>query len=190
MTPVNLTDEALARRVQHGDRAALAALVERHHSPLVGYLYHMVGGDRPLAEDMAQETFLRVMRGIGGYRTGRPFKPWLYAIATNLVRDHVKRAEHRYAMLDADETPIAGDMDIEGDAIVSANVEAVLNELMLLPEHQRAVIVLRYYGELSLSEIAGRLDLPVGTVKSRLSLGIRALREVMKAKGEREKPKT
>jgi RNA polymerase sigma-70 factor (ECF subfamily) len=73
---------------------ALAALVTRHHDPLLGYLYHFVGGDRQLAEDLVQETLLHVLRQ-RTYQAGRPFKPWLYMIATNLARDSFKSAAVR-----------------------------------------------------------------------------------------------
>ncbi|MCC6804808.1 MAG: RNA polymerase sigma factor, partial [Anaerolineae bacterium] len=79
------SDEQLAQRLQSGDRSAMSALVERHYDALMGYLYRMTRGDRALAEDLAQETFLRALRGIGGYQHARPFKPWLYAIATNIA---------------------------------------------------------------------------------------------------------
>src|SRR4051794_6135940 len=90
-----VTDEQLAQRLQSGDRAALTTLVERHYDPLLGYLYRMTRGDRSLAQDLAQETFLRALRGISGYQHPRPFKPWLYAIATNLGRNYYTRAETR-----------------------------------------------------------------------------------------------
>src|SRR5215475_1657683 len=90
-----LSDEQLAKQLQQGDRAALTALVERHYDPLLGYLYRMTRGDRSLAQDLVQETFLRVLRGISGYSTPRPFKPWLYAIATNLVRNYYTSADLR-----------------------------------------------------------------------------------------------
>ena len=63
-----LTDERLAQALQQGDRAALTTLVERHYDPLLGYLYRMTRGDRSLAQDLVQETFLRALRGIGGYK--------------------------------------------------------------------------------------------------------------------------
>src|SRR5215469_14269530 len=99
------SDEQLMRAVMAGDQGALAALVTRHHAPLLGYLYRLVGGDRPLAEDLVQETLLHVLRR-HTYQVGRPFEPWLYAIATNLARDYFKSAaarqrEHRE---DEDET--------------------------------------------------------------------------------------
>src|SRR2546423_10090030 len=83
------SDEQLMAAVMAGDQVALAALVTRHHAPLLGYLYRLVGGDRPLAEDLVQETLLRVLRQ-GTYQSARPFKPWLYTIATNLARDYFK----------------------------------------------------------------------------------------------------
>lgn len=185
------SDEDLALAVQNGNVDALARLVVRHHAQLIGFLYRMGGGDRRLAEDLAQEAFLRVLRGIDGYVYPRRFKPWLYAIAANVARDALKRAERRYAMVDVDAMEVAGGLPRpEEQVLVDEEVGQLLDALMVLPEHQRAAVVLRYYGEHSLQEIAEILAIPVGTVKSRLSLGIRALREVMKAKGEREKPKT
>ena len=76
------SDEQLMTAVMVGDQVALAALVTRHHSPLLGYLYRLVGGDQQLAEDLVQETLLHVLRQ-RTYQAGRPFKPWLYAVATN-----------------------------------------------------------------------------------------------------------
>src|SRR5258707_5881425 len=71
------SDEELMTAVMAGDQVALAALVTRHHAPLLGYLYRLAGGDRPLAEDLVQETLLHVLRQ-RTYQCDRPFKPWLY----------------------------------------------------------------------------------------------------------------
>jgi len=107
------TDEQLALRVQQGSRHDLTTLVERHHSDLLGFLYRQTGGDRALAEDLAQEAFLRVVRAIGQYRYPRPFKPWLYAIALNVARDHFKRVEmhHTDSMPDDFDAPAADALD-------------------------------------------------------------------------------
>lgn len=90
-----LTDEALAQGIQQGNRDDLAALIERHHGPLTGYLYRLTDGNLPLSQGLTQETFVRLIRNIGQYTYPRRFKPWLYAIATNLARDHYKRSEQR-----------------------------------------------------------------------------------------------
>src|SRR5262245_56119811 len=87
-------DEQLMAAVTAGDQQALATLVTRHHAPLLGYLYRLTGGNRPLAEDLIQETFLRLLRQRARLADG-PFKPWLYKIATNLTRDHFKSAAVR-----------------------------------------------------------------------------------------------
>jgi RNA polymerase sigma-70 factor, ECF subfamily len=173
------TDEDLALRIKRGDTDALSTLVERHHSPLVGFLYRMTGGDRALAEDLVQEAFLRVLRAIARYEYTRPFKPWLYAIAANLSRDHFKRAETRRTEAVPDEAmgQVADeDASPEGRVIAGDEAEHVAAAVAALPDHQRAAVILRYYQGLSLAEIADTLGVPVGTVKSRLSLGLRRLR--------------
>lgn len=175
-----IADETLADNLKRGDRDALAALVERYHAPLVGYLYRLTGGDAALAEDMVQESFLRVIRGIQGYDYPRPFRPWLYAIATNLARDHYKSAGARFNVALLDEPPYAASTPTpEYAAIADEESAAVRDALMALPDHQRAALVLRYYQGLTLAEIAEVLHVPVGTVKSRLSLGIKRLRDML-----------
>jgi RNA polymerase sigma-70 factor (ECF subfamily) len=175
------TDEDLAIGIQQGNTQDLAALVERHHSPLLGYLYRMTGGDRALAEDLVQEAFLRVLRSIGQYRHGRPFKPWLYAIATNLARDHYKRAEMRYTVdtrLDKEMTH-GPDARPEDRLVADQEAQQVAAAVMALPAHQRETLILRYYQSLSLAEIAAALDVPMGTVKSRIHLALRRLRALL-----------
>ncbi len=175
------TDEDLALGIKQGHRDCLQALVERHHSPLLGFLYRMSGGDRSLAEDMVQETFLRVLRTIDQYQHLRPFKPWLYTIATNLIRDYYRRFETR-AQVDLSEQKLSqmADSDpIEDDLQAADEAKAIAAALLSLPAHQREVVVLRYYQELPLAEISAILDIPVGTVKSRLSIGLGRLRAVL-----------
>jgi len=175
------TDEQLAQGVQQGNLNDMARLVENHHSPLIGFLYRMTGGDRTLAEDLAQETFVRVIHSIRQYQYPRPFKPWLYAIATNITRDYFKRADMRHsADMPEDEPASDTDETRPEEAIMSQDEErAVAAALMSLPDHQREAVILRYYQELSLAEIAEALNIPVGTVKSRLSLGLGRLRTML-----------
>ena len=173
------TNEQLAHQLQQGDRGALSALVERHYDPLLGYLYRMTRGDRSLAQDLAQETFLRALRGISGYNTQRPFKPWLYAIATNLVRNHYTSADQRRTD-NTDEDVEYGAEDAPDAALLEqAEAQAVIAALDSLPDAQREVIVLYFYQSLSLQAIAETLDIPLGTVKSRLSIGVGRLRNAM-----------
>jgi RNA polymerase sigma-70 factor, ECF subfamily len=173
------TPEELANRLQMGDRDALAALVEGHHHALVGYLFRMTGGERPLAEDLTQEAFMRVLRAISQYRYPQPFKPWLYAIATNLARDHYKRAETRAARPLPEDDLLSDDEPLEDMQSADEDAQRVIWALQNLPAHQRETVVLRYYQGLSMAEIAEALSIPVGTVKSRLSIGLGQLRQIM-----------
>lgn len=179
-----MTDEQIAQQIQQGNSDALSALVERHYDRLLGYLYRLLNGNRDLAEDLVQETFMRVMRSIDRYTYPRPFKAWLYSIATNLARNHYDRAETRRVTGSDDEiaTLTSGDPTIEDDLAHQVDVARIVETLGALPEHQREVIILRYYEECSLSDIADALNLPVGTVKSRLSIGLGRLKSLMQEK--------
>lgn len=177
--PTEFSDETLAQRLQTGDRSAAATLIERHHNALIGYLYRLARDDRPLAEDLAQETFIRLIRGIARYEYPRPFKPYLYQIATNLARDHFKSAgTRRVSPLEDGEWC---DPDSDPETALSSALEARQAAALLaeLPNLQREAILLRYFQELSLAEMAAVLGVPVGTVKSRLSLGLKRLRGLL-----------
>lgn len=177
------SDEQLMAAVMAGDRVALAALVIRHHSPLLGYLYRLVGGDRQLSEDLVQETLLHVLKQ-RTYQSGRPFKPWLYMIATNLAHDYFKSAAARQRGRSSDEEEAmlhlydsaAGP---EECALAAEQGDEVRAALAQISEEYRIVLLLRFYQGFSLQEIAETLHIPLGTVKSRLSVGVHRLRTVL-----------
>jgi RNA polymerase sigma-70 factor (ECF subfamily) len=171
-----LTDEDLLHRLQQGDPSALPPLIERHHSPLIGYLYRLTNGDRALAEDLVQDSFTRLLTTLSSYQYPRPVKPYLYQIATNLARDHYRSAHTRRNIALPDEQ-ITSDFDLEQSVEDQLSAQQAADSLHRLPPFQREVILLRYFNDLSLAEIADALNIPVGTVKSRLSNGLRQLRE-------------
>ncbi|MCP5100905.1 MAG: RNA polymerase sigma factor, partial [Chloroflexi bacterium] len=138
------------------------------------------GGNRPLAEDLVQETFLRMMGKIGQYTYPRPFRAWLYTIANNLLRDHFKRAETRLTGATPAETLDQWQSDVpQPETAVQTQqiTQQLINAVTTLPLHQRETIILRYAEGLSLQEISIILQIPVGTVKSRLSLGLKRMKE-------------
>jgi RNA polymerase sigma-70 factor (ECF subfamily) len=176
------SDEQLMTAVQAGDQVALAALVIRHHAPLLGYLYRLVG-DRHLSEDLVQETLLHVLRQ-RTYQSARPFKPWLYAIATNLARDYFKSAAARTSGREGDSEEALlqlydDEPSPEERALAAEQGSEVRAALAQLREEYRVVLVLRFYQGFSLQEIAESLHIPLGTVKSRLSVGVHRLRAIL-----------
>lgn len=178
-----VSDEQLLEAVVAGDMPALTTLIERYQQDLTGYLNRLVGADWALAQDLTQETFLRVLRQTAA-RGERPFKPWLYTIATNLARDHFKSGAARLsAPLEAsqesalvDEAPGPEDYALHGE-----QRSALVAALNLLSVDYRAALWLRFYAGLSLAEIAATLDVPLGTVKWRISIGLQRLRSVLAA---------
>jgi RNA polymerase sigma-70 factor, ECF subfamily len=183
-----LSDEQLLAAVLAGEMEALAVLVTRYQAPLTGYLDRLVGPDWALAQDLAQETFVRVLRQ-HTCRGNRPFKPWLYAIATNLARDHFKSAAVQRAMpLDDELASRLANWEArpEEHALAVERAADVAEALRGLSAEYRATLVLRFYNGLSLQEIADTLEVPLGTVKSRLSVGLRRLREVLVTRARAE----
>jgi RNA polymerase sigma-70 factor, ECF subfamily len=177
------SDEQLMTAVMAGDQMALAALVTRHHAPLLGYLYRLVGGDRQLSEDLVQDTLLHVLKQ-RTYQSGRPFKPWLYTIATNLARDYFKSAAARQCgQRGGDEEALLHLSDNgagpEERALAAEQGSEVRAALAQISEEYRIVLLLRFYQGFSLQEIAETLHIPLGTVKSRLSVGAQRLRTVL-----------
>lgn len=176
-----LSDEQLLNAVVAGEMVALADLVERHQQALTGYLDRLVGGDWALAQDLAQESFLRILRQ-HTTRGDRPFKPWLYTIATNLARDHFKsgatrlstplESEHETWVADEEPGP-------EEHALREEQRATLVDAIKVLSVEYRATLWLRFYCDMSLREIAATQGVPVGTVKWRLSTGLRRLRSVL-----------
>jgi RNA polymerase sigma-70 factor (ECF subfamily) len=176
---VHRRDEEIMEAVGRGDRQALGTLVERYHGPLLAFFDRMLAGDRATAEDLTQETFIRLLRQ-ASYSPERAFRPWLYAVAANLARDHIRQAARRPA-LDARALEMLEDTASgpEARAVAASAVSDIARAVASLPEEYRVTLVLRYGNDLSLEDIATSLDIPVGTVKSRLSVGLRRLRGLL-----------
>lgn len=177
-------DEDLARQVQEGSNQAMEVLVERYLDPLLGYLYRLLYGERLLAEDLAQETLLQAFSRIGQYSFPRPFKPWLYAIATNLARNHYAAADTRRVVAYGEEEDRQGERGLSPEGLLDTlqeaeDLERAVSALNRLPDGQREAILLRYFEDMSLAQIGEMLGIPEGTVKSRLSIGLKRLRMLL-----------
>lgn len=173
-----MTDEELVGRVGQGDPQALRALVERWRDPLSGYLFRLLGS-REDAEDLFQEAFLRVLRHATRFDGTKSFRPWLYSIATNLVRNCYRARGYRDARsLDRVEeeqegAPLHARLAGRGasppdSAALGEDAARVRLAVETLPEKGRVALVLFYYQGLAYQEIAEVLEVPLGTVKSRI----------------------
>lgn len=175
------------------DGETLEAMVRRWYSQLFAYAFQLVQ-DPHLAQDLVQEAFLRLIRHAAEIRHPDGVRPWLYRVLTRLAHDWVRSPARREQPAAFD--PVRGIGEgFPGNKVPSPaeRVEQreerrrVAQVLARLPEAQRLVVILRFYHELSLSEIAQVLDIPVGTVKSRLHHGLHALRTLIKEAEEGQK---
>ena len=172
-------DQAIAR-CQDGDRDAFRHVVERHKDVLYGTAILMTG-NRAVAEEMVQEAFLSAWRGIGGFKRGQPLKPWLTRILVNgVLAQKRKRAIPTVPIADSDE-PGAPSVSDQMDASESRAV--VRQALARLDPGQQQTVVLRYFSELTVPEIARSMGVREGTVKSRLHRALGRLREHLEESG-------
>lgn len=171
------TNEAdLVFRAQSGERNAFSELVRIHAQGVFNVVYRMCG-DTLVAEDAAQETFIRAWQNLASYRHQMPLRNWLYRIAFNAGMDMLRK-EKRILPNDIEEMQLA-DEHPGPESMVSQKerINLVQRAILSLPEASRAVLVLREYEGLSYHEIAEALDIPVGTVMSRLNYARKLLKE-------------
>jgi RNA polymerase sigma-70 factor, ECF subfamily len=158
------TDGELIVRIAGGDRGAFDELYRRYARPVLGLALRRLG-DRGRAEDAVQEAFAAVWRSAGSYRPERGAgAPWLYTVARNAIVDGLRRTPEPAAEPPDSSTPEAGPPERAEASWLTWRVHRALEGL---PDHERPVIELAYYGGLSQSEIADYLSLPLGTVKTR-----------------------
>ena len=161
-----------------GDRHAFSVLVCRYQEQVVGVVYRMCG-DVHLAEDSAQEAFLRAWQRLHLYKPQFPFRSWICSIAIHLALDTLRR-EPETTDVDALDLPSAL-LGPEGELESKQRAEKVRRAVLALPPASRAVLVLREYQGLSYGEIAGVLGIPTGTVMSRLNYARSLLRQALAA---------
>jgi RNA polymerase sigma-70 factor (ECF subfamily) len=177
-------DRALVARIAEGDERALGELYDRH-GPLVYAMAYRVLGERADAEEAAAETFAQAWREAGRFESGRgSVAAWLVTIARTRALDMVRASKRRSRLTlvaASDPRGEAGDWadTPEGSAIAGERSRLVRDAIAQLTPVQREAIELAYFGGLSQSEIAERLQAPLGTVKTRLRLGMQKLRETL-----------
>jgi RNA polymerase sigma-70 factor, ECF subfamily len=184
--------EALVKKrilqVLKGDQDAFGEIVEIYKDKVYQISYRMLG-NRHEAEDIAQEAFIRAYTNIHSFNIDLKFSTWLFRIATNLCIDRIRKKKPDF-YLDAEVagtdgltmySQIASNTDLPEKQVESLELEeSIQREILKLPDKYRSVIVLKYIEELSLIEISEILDIPIGTVKTRIHRGREALRKQLR----------
>ena len=193
-----MTEADLIRRCARGDEDAYRELVERLEKPLVAFIRRYVVEEN-LAEDLFQETFVRVVKTLGTFRPEASLTTWIFTIARNLCLDHLKaKKRHREVSMDAGETgdgsrdadfrevlrsPQGEPGGLAEDQEEGARLRKAIGEL---PEAKREALVLRVFSGLSYAEIARITDAPVGTVKFRVHDAVQELTKRLAPRGDRD----
>jgi RNA polymerase sigma-70 factor (ECF subfamily) len=184
------SDAAMMLRVAEGDETAFNCLVEKYHRPMIHFLFRMVR-NQSIAEELAQEVFLRVYRSRTSYRAEAKFTTWLYRIATNLAvnyaRDTKQERSAKTVYLDsADEetgtTPEVADdeLNIEERLLRDERMRAIQQHVMALPERQRIAVLMHKYQGMDYRQIGEVLKLSESATKSLLFRAYQTLREKLK----------
>ena len=166
----------LVTQAQRGDRSAFGELVSIHSQGVINVVYRMCG-DTQVAEEAAQEAFVQAWLHLSSYRPQTSLRNWLYRIAVNAATD-MFRKEKRILPNAIEDLPLRDSRPgPEASASQSERIALIQKAILSLPDASRAVLVLREYEQMSYHEIAEILDIPLGTVMSRLNYARKLLKE-------------
>ena len=169
----DLGDAELVLLAQEGSAAAFEAIYDRHAGGVARALASFAGPDRDLLDDLVQEVFLRVVRGLPSYAPSHPFPHWLYTIALNVGRNHARRRSNVVPVRPAELEDMAG-----GGEPADETAPVTLTRLVSkLPVAMREVVSLRAGADMSYGEIAEVLGIPEGTARSRMHNAVCILRD-------------
>ncbi len=182
-------ESRLAKLAQNGDRRAFAELVNLYKVKIYHLAYRMLN-NRQEAEDVVQETFLRVFENLGKYDREQKFSSWIYRIGTNLCIDRLRKRKANFS-LDAELSDGEGgdwhdlfaaqDASPEEQLLLSETQTQIRSAMERLPEKYKSIMVLRYLHDLSLHEISEILRLPITTIKTRIHRGREFMRKALAA---------
>jgi len=176
-------DAELMLRVKEGDGASFTILLEKHRLPVIHFLYRMVQ-NQAVAEELAQEVFLRVYRSRESYEPTAKFTTWLFRIATHLALNSLRDGKHRrmeeHLDDDSSETPVRQVSDqrptVEQRMLHQSRMEEIRRAVATLPEKQRAAVLMHKYDEMEYSQIAKVLNCSESAIKSLLFRAYETLR--------------
>ena len=172
--------------VKEGDAEAFAVLYDRHGRAAYSLAYRMMG-EKQEAEDLVQEAFIKVWRSAGGYRVGRgSVRTWILSIVHNRGIDQIRSRAGRRRTQDKVEAsaPTSEPSEAFAETWRNSQREQVREAMSTLPQEQLKILELAYFSGYTHVEIAEQLELPLGTVKGRMRLGLQKIRDFFQAKGE------
>jgi RNA polymerase sigma factor (sigma-70 family) len=169
-------DDRLARRIAAGDRAALEELYARYRRPLFGFLLG-IAPDAATAEEILQDTLVAVWQGAAGFEGRATFRQWVFAVARRQAYNAVRRRQLPWADPDELAAAAASGPSPETEALTGAGLDDLAARIRGLPPGQREVLVLTLVEGFSYEETAAILEVPLGTVRSRLNTARRTLRQ-------------
>ncbi|MFH0071024.1 RNA polymerase sigma factor, partial [Peribacillus sp. NPDC056705] len=175
-----ISDQQLSERMAAGDQEAFEMLVTRYHGPLLSYTTRRLE-DSQKAQDIVQETFIRLIRHLKTHGTLEHVRSWLYRVALNLCKDYWKSATFRSEGPAGEDLPDAYDPAPGAEELMEQQETSleIAASLESLPDIQQEVISLRFFHDLKLQEIADLVDLPLSTVKTHLYNGLRKLKKTL-----------
>ncbi len=176
-------DAELMLRVKAGDSASFARLLDRHRTPVIHFLYRMVH-NQAVAEELAQEVFLRMYRARASYQPSAKFTTWLFRIATNLALNWLRHAKNESTLESLDEESDGGPVrqvqdrsaTVEQELLDRVRLDEVRRAVAELPPKQRAAVLMHKYEEMEYSQIAGALGCSESALKSLLFRAYETLR--------------
>jgi len=178
-------DNKLVEEYLNGREEVFAKLLEKHLSPVFNFLYRITGS-KEVAEDLAQETFVKVWKNLKNFNRNRSFKAWLFTIAKNTTYDYFKKKkEVAFSAFVNEEgesifNEIAGENILPDEILHRKDIANELEEILKkLPPHYRAILLLHYKEDFSLHEIAEILGEPYNTIKSRHQRGLGKLKKIV-----------
>jgi RNA polymerase sigma-70 factor (ECF subfamily) len=180
MTPTE--ENQIVERVLQGEREAFAALVDAYKGAIFNLAFRMTGS-RQDADDLSQETFIRVYRNLRQFDPRKRFFTWIYTISLNLIRNHLKKQGREMSRDTAAQSPSEAGIDqgaqTERDMMQAQENRRLEIGLQKLPADLREAVVLRFYQDLSFEEIATISDASLGAVKMRVYRGLDQLKQLI-----------
>jgi RNA polymerase sigma-70 factor (ECF subfamily) len=175
-------EQEIIGQVLGGDRSAFADLVEKYRGPIFNLAYRMTGS-REDADDLTQETFIRVYQNLRRYDRSRKFFTWLYTISINLIRNHLKKnardVSHLAANSSSLEHQVQGHESGEGDMLSNDRMIRLQQVIRNLPVDLREVIILKFVQDLTFEEVANVTGDSVSAVKMRIYRGLEKMKQMM-----------